>query len=164
MALSRTLVVDFAFEVQFVQRGERDAARIDFEKIAQRLAAFAAAEAVGAERCKPPRQPLADHVGQRLEIIGGRNEHAGRVAERLGDVRHARLRTGMQQIPAFGLDAVGVEVFVAGDAPDVGGDVVFFLREFPAPAALRARSRRCRRVAPCVSLFYFSPRGICTCP
>ena len=86
--------LEFAVEVQLVQRGERDAARVDFEEGAQGLAAFAAAEAVGAERCETPRQPLADHVGQRLQIVGRRDEHAGRIAERLGDVWYARLRAG----------------------------------------------------------------------
>jgi hypothetical protein len=35
----------------------------------------------------------------------------------------------MQAIPAFRFDAVGIEVLVAGDAPDVGGDVEFFLED-----------------------------------
>ena len=32
-----------------MERGQRDEARIDFEEVAQRLPAFAAAKAVGAE-------------------------------------------------------------------------------------------------------------------
>ena len=36
----------------------------------------------------------------------------------------------MQPIPAVGLDSVGVERLVAGDAPDIGGHAVFLLQNF----------------------------------
>ena len=40
--------LDFAVLLELVERGQGDEAGVDFEEVAQRLAAFAAAEAVGA--------------------------------------------------------------------------------------------------------------------
>jgi hypothetical protein len=60
------VALDFAVEVQLVQGRQRDRAGVDLEEIAERLAALAAAETVGAERSEAARHPLADHIRQRL--------------------------------------------------------------------------------------------------
>src|ERR1700741_1999180 len=60
---------DLAVHEKFVERGDGDETRIDLEEIAKRGAAFAAAEAIGPERSQSAGHPLADHVGQGLQII-----------------------------------------------------------------------------------------------
>src|ERR1700735_2077658 len=126
---------DFSVEEKLVERGEGDGARVDLKKIAERCAVIAAAEAVGAERRDAAGNPRADHVRQSFQVVGGGDDNARSILQHLSDVRDARLFRGMQAVPAVGLDSVGVERFVAGDAPDVGGDAVFLLQNF-----LRAKS------------------------
>src|SRR5712692_6160145 len=46
-----------AFALQFDKGGEGDEARVDFEEVAERGAALAAAESVGAERSHAARHP-----------------------------------------------------------------------------------------------------------
>jgi len=36
----------------------------------------------------------------------------------------------METIPALNFDAIGVEILVAGDAPDIGGDAEFLVENF----------------------------------
>src|SRR5208282_1960490 len=122
--------VDFAVGEKLVQGRERDEAGIHFEEVAQRLAGIAAAEAVGAQRRKAARHPLADDVRQRLQVVGGGDEDAGRAGERFGDVRNSRFFAGMQPVPALGFDPIGVKRLVAGDAPDVGGNSVILRQDF----------------------------------
>ena len=57
--------------------------RIHFEKVAKRRAAFAAPKPVGSKRRKTPRRPPADEIGQRLEVIRRRHQHAVRIREAL---------------------------------------------------------------------------------
>src|SRR3984885_5752879 len=121
---------DFSVEVKFVERGERDETRVYFEEIAQRRAAFAAAEAVGAQRRDAARNPGADHVRQSFQVVGGRDNHSGRISQRLGDVRDVRRFGGMQTVPAVGLDSVGVERLVACYAPNVSSHAVFLFEDF----------------------------------
>src|SRR5271155_1369447 len=121
---------DFSVEEKLVERGESDEARVHFKEIAEGFAVVAAAEAVGAERRDAARNPRADHVRKSFQVVGGGDEHAGRIFQHFGDVRDARLFGGVQAVPAVRLDSVGVESFVAGDAPDVGGDAVFLLENF----------------------------------
>ena len=50
--------------------------------------------------------------------------------EALRDVRHARRVVWMQTVPAFCFDGIGVEAFVAGDAPDIGGNAIILFENF----------------------------------
>lgn len=117
---------DFSFVHQLDQGGVNDEARIYLKEIAERGAAFAAAESVCAERDEAARRPPADEVRERLQIVRGRDEDAGRVGQDLGDVGDARLFAGMEDIPALGVETVVVKLLIAGDAPDIGGDAVIF--------------------------------------
>ena len=130
MALSITDSLDFPVDEKFMQCGERDEARIHFEKFAQCGTAFATAKAVGAQAGQAARQPLADHVGQSLQVVGSRYQDAGRVAQGARDVRHALFFAGMQAVPAFRLVPVHVKLLVAGYAPDIGGDAKFRFQNF----------------------------------
>src|SRR5229473_1058085 len=100
--------VDLAVLLEFVEGSQGDEAVVDLEEFAQGLAAFAAAKAVGAKRGEAARHPFADHGGQRLDVVGGGYERAGRVGQSLRDVRDARLFTGMQTVPALAFHRIGV--------------------------------------------------------
>src|SRR5258708_12304237 len=82
--------LDFAVLLELVQGGQGDEAVVDLEEFAQGLAAFAAAEAVGAERGKAARHPFADHVGQRLDVVGGGYERPGPIRQSLLYLPHPR--------------------------------------------------------------------------
>ncbi len=122
--------IHFAFTLQLNKSGEGDEARVHFEEVAERGAALATAESVGAERGHAARHPAGNQVGQDLQVIRSGDEYSGRVGEALGNVGDAGLIGGMKQIPALDFAAVAVEFLVAGDAPDVGRDLEFFLENF----------------------------------
>src|SRR5438067_4547719 len=88
-----------------VQRGHRDALGVDLEESTEGLAGIAAAEAVGPQRHEWLRAPAADLVGQRFQVVGGGDDRT-RVAQHLGDVRHARRGFGMEPVPALGLEGL----------------------------------------------------------
>ena len=67
---------------------------IHFEEVAECCATLAAAEPVGAERRQRTRQPPIDGIGQRLHVIGRRDDGAFGAAEALGHIGHARLFAG----------------------------------------------------------------------
>ena len=83
--------LNLALAHQLVQRRQRDEPRIHFEEIAQGRAAFAAAEAIGAERRDAARHPAVDEIRQHLQVVRGGHQHAGRVREALGYIRNAGL-------------------------------------------------------------------------
>src|SRR5580698_5986148 len=61
--------LDLLVAGQRVQCREDNVFGVDFEEVAQRGAAFAASEAVGAESDQRARHPLRNGLGQHLHII-----------------------------------------------------------------------------------------------
>ena len=113
-----------------VSVAKHDERGVDLEEVAQRRAALAAAEAVGAEQVQRPRQPAVDAAGQHLHVVGGGDEDA-RLARRAPAVTYGTFgRLGrVQHVPALGAEAVAIQLGVAGDAPHVGGDVVLLAED-----------------------------------
>src|ERR1700683_81374 len=54
--------LNFPFAQQFMERRQRDEARVHLEEVAKRFSALAAAESVGSKRGQPPGHPLAHHI------------------------------------------------------------------------------------------------------
>ena len=77
---------------QRVQGGQHRAFGIDFKESAQARTGIAAAKPIRPKRCEAPRRPPADEIGQRLEIIRCRNQHAVRIREAV-----SRLRAGLRK-------------------------------------------------------------------
>src|SRR5580698_7623812 len=102
-----------------MQSRQRDETRIDFEEFAQGRTSFAAAKSVRTERSQSPWHPLADHVWQRLQIIGSGNQYSGSIGKQLGHVGNAGLVAGVQTVPALGLISIDVEFLVARYAPNI---------------------------------------------
>src|SRR5713226_84643 len=125
--------LDLAVHEKLMQRCQRDETGIDLEEVAQSCAPFAAAEPIRAERGQAPRHPLADHIGQGLQVVGSGDEHPRRIREAFGDVGNARLFARVQSVPTLGLVAVVVEFLVAGHAPHVGSHAVLGLENFLRP-------------------------------
>src|SRR5467141_4298902 len=121
---------DFPVDEKFMQRSQRDEAGVDLEEIAQRSAALAPSEAISAERRQSPWHPFADHIGQGLQVIGSRDQHAGSVREALSDVWHARFFARVQSVPPFGLNAITIKFLVAGHAPHIGSHAILSLENF----------------------------------
>ena len=109
-------------------RRSHDALRVDAEKAPQRGARVAAAEAVGAQGQVLARHPGADQIGHRAHIIGRGDHRAVRRREALLHPALARF-TRMLAVPALAVEAVAAQLGETGDAPDIGGDVVFLLQD-----------------------------------
>ena len=78
------------------------------------------------------RQPAIDRVGQRLQVIRRRHDHALGLRQALGDVRHAGLLRRVQHVPAIARVAVTIQLAVARHAPHVGGHAECF-EQCPRP-------------------------------
>ena len=118
--------LDDAFAGELREGCGDDGLGVDFEVAAEVLAVVGAAEAVGAERAEAASRARGEGVGQGLHVVAGGDDGAGGVAERRDDVGDALLGGGVQAVEALGVEAVAAELVVAGDGPDVGGDVVLF--------------------------------------
>src|ERR1700674_158809 len=89
--------LDLSIQEKFMERSERDEAGINLEEVTQRSASVAAAEAIRAEGGQAARHPFADHIGQRLQVIGSRDEDARRFRRKtFRDVRDVLLFARMQ--------------------------------------------------------------------
>ena len=76
------------------KRGDGDALGVDFEVPAQRLAAFAAAEAVGAQREQAAGHPRVDLLGHGPHVVRAAMNGPFVACERLLDVAAAAARVG----------------------------------------------------------------------
>jgi len=88
-----------------VEGGDDDEAGIYLEEFAERFAALAATETVGAERGEATGRPFGNHGGKNLQVVRGGNQDALLAFETLRDVGDARSFVGMETIPALNFDA-----------------------------------------------------------
>src|SRR6476661_7159676 len=109
---------------------QRDETCINLEEISKGGTAVAASEPIGSQGMKCPWKPARDGIRERANIVRRGDKHSSCAADALTDVRNPGLLFGMEQIPAFRLNGVPVKFLVAGDAPDVCGDLVFVCQQF----------------------------------
>src|SRR5215472_10379532 len=108
------------------QSCEHDVFGVDFEEVAKSGAILAAPEAVGPKRHEASRNPLRDALGEHLHVVGGGNEWAGCVFQSLRHVWNFGCLSRVQHVPAFGVVGITIELLVAGDAPHIRADAIFF--------------------------------------
>src|SRR5215831_5140004 len=107
-----------------MQCSDGDEARIDLEEVAERRASLATAEAIGAECGNAAWRPFVNHGGQDFQVVAGGDKDALLVLEALRDIGNARRLIGVQPVPTFALNGVGIQALVAGNAPNVSGNTV----------------------------------------
>src|SRR3954447_11913523 len=93
---------------------------------AEVFAIVTASEAVGSETGHPAREPWGELVGDDLHEVGGRDDRRLRILQRFQDVWSLRRFRGVQPVPTFHFERVAAELVVAGDAPHIGADLIFF--------------------------------------
>src|SRR4051794_41808824 len=93
---------------------------VDLEEAAKRAAPVAATETVGSENLVARRDPGANPVGQRLDVVRRRDHGGVAAAEAPRDPRYSRLASAKPRL-AVGRQAVAAQLAEAGDAPDIGG-------------------------------------------
>ena len=124
------LGLDLAVAREAGECGADDGFGVDLEVAAEVLAVVAAAEAVGAEGGEAALavelQPGREDIGQGLHVVAGGDDGALGAFEGGFDVGLALGLGGMQAVPALGGDGLAAQLGVAGDAPDIGGDLVLF--------------------------------------
>src|SRR5438270_3560040 len=119
---------DFLFARQRAKSCKHDVLGIYFKEVAQSGAAFAAAEAVGAERDELSGHPLTQAFRQHFHVIGGCDKWSRSIFQHLRDIRDLGRFGRMEHVPALAIIGVAIKLLVAGDAPDVGADVVFLFQ------------------------------------
>src|SRR5690606_31545100 len=128
--LGHHLALDLAAVGQGLQRGQHDPVAVHLEEVAQLLAGIAAAEAVGAQHLVLlDRHPLADLLGEQLHVVGGGDHRALAAAQALFDVALPRLLLRVQAVVTLHRQAVAAQLVEAGDAPDVGADLVLLAQD-----------------------------------
>src|SRR5215216_2233473 len=103
-----------------LQRGEGDEVPVDLEEPAQLAAVVGAAEPVGPQHLVGAGHERADLVGERLDVVGGRDHRSLPAVQAGGHVALARRLGWVQQVPPLDLKGLAPQLGEAGGAPDVG--------------------------------------------
>src|ERR1700741_5582302 len=123
-----------SFDFHLVFTGERaegskhDVLGIHFEEIAKCSTVLAASETVRSKRNEAAGNPAGDAFRQHFHVIGCCDKWAGSVLQSLRDEGNPGRLPGMEQIPAFAIVRLTIQLLVAGDAPYVGAHSVFLLQ------------------------------------
>ena len=114
--------------IKLYERRQHDESRIHFEEVSQSFATVAATKSICSKTVNVSREPTGDGIRQSPDIVRRRYENSWHIGQTLADVWDAGLLLGVEQVPALRVNAVMVKFLIAGNAPNIRGNIVFFIQ------------------------------------
>ena len=115
---------------QRVKRADDGGFGVHFKEAPEPPPGVTAAKTVRPQREQSARNPRRNLVGHGADIVRNGHKCPLLFCQQFFDVGFLRRPGRMQHVPALAANGVGAEQFVAGRAPNIGGDAVAFSQDF----------------------------------